>query len=118
VLAQRLVRRVCADCAKPTQPTDAMKEIFAKNHIDISKAQFKKGKGCPTCNNTGYKGRAGIHEILMMDDSIRHLLLSEISSQPIRDLAVKNGMRLMMVDGLIKVAQGVTTLEEVIAATQ
>jgi type IV pilus assembly protein PilB len=118
VLAQRLVRRVCSTCAKPVQADDEMKAVFAKHNIDISKATFKKGKGCDTCNKTGYKGRAGIHELLVMDDDIRRVMLSEISAQPIREQAVKNGMRLMMVDGLIKVAQGVTTLEEVFAATQ
>lgn len=118
VLAQRLVRRVCKECAKPTQLTDEMKVVFEKYQIDISKAKFMKGKGCPVCNQTGYKGRAGIHELLIMDDDIRHVLLSEISAKPIRDAAVKNGMRLMMLDGLIKVTQGVTTVEEILAATQ
>jgi type IV pilus assembly protein PilB len=77
-----------------------------------------QGKGCDTCNKTGFKGRAGIHELLVMDDNIRRILLSEVSAQPIRDQAVKNGMRLMLLDGLIKVTQGVTTMEEVFAATQ
>lgn len=118
VLAQRLVRRVCGECARPAQPTDEMKELFHKFKIDISKAKFMKGKGCPTCNNGGYKGRAGIHELLIMDDPIRRLLTTEVSGPPIRDLAVKGGMRLMIADGLIKVTQGVTTVEEVFAATQ
>jgi type IV pilus assembly protein PilB len=118
VLAQRLVRRVCANCAKPAQLDAAGKELFKKYNIDISKAKFMKGKGCDTCNKTGYKGRAGIHELLVMDDDIRKLLSSDISSAAIRDVAVKNGMRLMMLDGLIKVALGVTTVEEVLAATQ
>lgn len=117
VLAQRLVRRVCKECAKPMQATDEMKKAFEKYKIDISKAKFKKGKGCPTCANTGFKGRAGIHELLIMDEDIRRLLLTEISAGPIRDLAVKNGMRLMMLDGLIKVTQGITTMEEIFAAT-
>ncbi len=118
VLAQRLVRRVCADCGRSIQPTDEMKVVFSKYGIDIANAKFMKGKGCEKCNGTGYKGRAGIHELLVLDDSIRRLMLTEISATPIRDLAVKNGMRLMMVDGLIKVVQGVTTVEEVLAATQ
>ncbi len=118
VLAQRLVRRVCKECARPTTLTDEMKVVFEKYQVDISKAKFMKGKGCDACNKSGYKGRAGIHELLVMDDDIRRLLLSEVSAQPIRDLAVKNGMRLMMLDGLIKVTQGVTTVEEILAATQ
>jgi type IV pilus assembly protein PilB len=118
VLAQRLVRRVCKECARPATLSDEMKVVFDKYKIDISKAKFMKGKGCDACNKSGYKGRAGIHELLLMDDSIRRLLLSEVSATPIRDLAVKNGMRLMMLDGLIKVTQGVTTVEEILAATQ
>ena len=118
VLAQRLVRRVCKECARQIQPTEEMKVVFDKYQIDISKAKFMKGKGCPTCNNSGYKGRAGIHEFLVMSEEIRHLLLSEVSSQPIRNIALTQGMRLMLVDGLIKVCQGVTTVEEVFAATQ
>lgn len=118
VLAQRLIRRVCADCARPMQPTDEMIKLYNKFSIDIGKAQFKKGKGCDKCNGTGYKGRAGIHELLVMDENIRRCLLTEISAGPIRELAVKGGMRLMLLDGLIKVAQGVSTVEEVFAATQ
>ncbi|MBV9079813.1 MAG: Flp pilus assembly complex ATPase component TadA, partial [Elusimicrobia bacterium] len=118
VLAQRLVRRICSSCAKVIQPTDEMKELFAKHNIDISKAKFMKGKGCPTCNSTGYKGRLGIHELLVMDDDIRRQLLLDVAAQPIREVAVKNGMRLMLLDGLIKVAQGFTTTDEVLAATQ
>jgi type IV pilus assembly protein PilB len=118
VLAQRLVRRVCANCARPINATDEMKIVFEKYKIDISKAKFMQGKGCEVCNKTGFKGRAGIHELLLMNDDIRRLLLTEISAQPIREMAVKNGMVLMMLDGLIKVTQGVTTMEEVFAATQ
>jgi type IV pilus assembly protein PilB len=118
VLAQRLVRRNCKDCTRPFQVTDEMKAIYDKFQIDISNARFMKGKGCPTCNSTGFKGRLGIHEFLTMTDSIRHVLLTEVSSQPIREQAVKEGMRLMMIDGLIKVAQGHSTVEEIIAATQ
>jgi type IV pilus assembly protein PilB len=118
VLAQRLVRRVCSSCARPINATDEMKTVFEKYQIDISKAKFMQGKGCETCNKTGFKGRAGIHELLLMNDDIRRLLLTEISAQPIREMAVRSGMVLMMLDGLIKVTQGVTTMEEVFAATQ
>jgi type IV pilus assembly protein PilB len=118
VLAQRLVRRVCSSCARPINATDEMKTVFEKYQIDISKAKFMQGKGCETCNKTGFKGRAGIHELLLMNDDIRRLLHTEISAQPIREMAVRSGMVLMMLDGLIKVTQGVTTMEEVFAATQ
>jgi len=118
VLAQRLVRRVCPNCSKQVQPSDVVKEVFGKFSIDITKGKFMQGKGCDVCTKTGFKGRAGIHELLIMDEDVRRVLLTEVSSVPIRDVAVRNGMRLMMLDGLIKVAQGVTTVEEVLAATQ
>lgn len=119
VLAQRLVRRVCKDCKEPIKPTSEMVKIFADNKIDISKATFYKGKGCGTCNLTGYKGRVAVHELLCVNNEIRTLCLTEVASGPIRDLAVKHGMRVLFQDGLIKVAMGITTVEEVVTvATQ
>jgi len=118
VLAQRLVRRTCTNCAKPIQIDKEAEAIFKKYAIDVSKAKLTKGKGCDVCNKSGYKGRLGIHELLMMDDEVRRVLMTEISSGPIREAGVKGGMRLMMLDGLIKVAQGLTTIEEVFSATQ
>ena len=117
VLAQRLVRRVCKECARPFKITDEWKKVFDKYEIDYSKANLKKGKGCNTCMNSGYKGRAGIHELLIMNDDIRKMMLTEVAAGPIRELAVKAGMRLMIKDGLIKVTQGITTVEEILAAT-
>jgi len=113
VLAQRLVRRVCKDCKEPMQPTPEMVKVFQDNKIDISKATFFKGKGCGTCNLLGYKGRVGVHELLVMNPAIRALCLEETASGPIREQAVKAGMRGLFQDGLIKVTQGLTTLEEV-----
>jgi type IV pilus assembly protein PilB len=113
VLAQRLVRRVCKDCKEQINPDEEIKRVFAENKIDISKATFFKGKGCGTCNLLGYKGRVGVHELLVMDQEIRTLCLSEVASGPIRDVALKNGMRGLFQDGLIKVTMGLTTLEEV-----
>jgi type IV pilus assembly protein PilB len=118
ILAQRLVRRVCKDCKEAVKPTTEMVKVFEENQIDISKAVFFKGKGCGTCNLIGYKGRVGIHEILVMDPEIRQLTVSEVASGPIRAMAVKHGMRTLYQDGLVKVAQGLTTIEEVVSAAQ
>jgi len=115
VLAQRLVRRVCKDCREPIKATAEMKKIFDENKIDISKATFFKGKGCGTCNLVGYKGRLGIHELLVMNNEIRTLCLEESASGPIRELALKAGMRGLFQDGLIKVTMGLTTVEEVVS---
>jgi len=82
VLAQRLVRRVCKDCKEPIKVTGEMKKIFEDYKIDISKATFFKGKGCGTCNLVGYKGRVGIHELLLVSNDIKKLLLTEVASGP------------------------------------
>jgi type IV pilus assembly protein PilB len=117
VLAQRLVRRICKDCKEPIKATPEMIKVFGDNQVDISKATFFKGKGCGTCNLVGYKGRLPLHELLVINGEIRTLVLTEIAAGPIRDLAVKNGMRPLFIDGLIKVTQGLTTLEEVLSVS-
>jgi len=114
VLAQRLVRRVCKDCKEPVKPAPEVVKIFNENQIDISKAVFYKGRGCGTCGMVGYKGRVGVHELLVMDNEIRALTVTEVASGPIRELAIKHGMRTLYQDGLVKVAQGLTTIEEVV----
>jgi type IV pilus assembly protein PilB len=113
VLAQRLVRRVCKECREPIQATPDMIKIFNEHKIDISKATFFKGKGCGVCNLVGYKGRIGVHELLIMNNDIRALCLEEVAAGPIREKAVQNGLRPLFVDGLIKVTMGMTTVEEV-----
>ncbi|MCS7184967.1 MAG: ATPase, T2SS/T4P/T4SS family [bacterium] len=121
VLAQRLVRRVCKECAKPYQPSAEELKIFKDKGItDLSKAKFVKGvgKNCKACGETGYKGRTAIHELLQVDEEMRSLLLKEVAAGPIREFAIKKGMRPLLVDGLIKVINGITTLEEVIGAAQ
>lgn len=119
VLAQRLVRRVCKDCREPIKATPEMIKVFEENKVDISKATFYKGRGCGTCNLVGYKGRAAVHELLMVNNDIRTLCLTEVAAGPIREAGVKGGMRTLFLDGLMKVAMGVTTLEEVYSvATQ
>ncbi len=117
VLAQRLIRRLCK-CKQPAPLEDKYIELYQKYNIDIKGATFYKPVGCDVCRKTGYKGRLGIHELLVMDEELRRLLLSEIAAGPIRDLAVKRGMRLLFADGLIKVAQGHSTVEELMASAQ
>ena len=116
-LAQRLVRRVCKDCKEPIKMTPEMQKIFDDNKIDTSKATLFKGKGCATCNLVGYKGRVGVHELLVLNADIKRLLLSEVAAGPVRELALKNGMRTLFQDGLVKVTQGLTTIEEVITVS-
>lgn len=118
ILAQRLVRKVCPECNQKINLDQEYIELFHKYSIDTTNAVFCKGRGCDNCNGTGYKGRAGIHELLVIDDKMRTLMLKEIAAGPIRELGRKSGMRLLLEDGLIKVTMGITTVEEILATAQ
>lgn len=112
VVAQRLVRRVCRECIETVEPTEREKEIFKEANIDI--LEIKRGRGCPSCNNTGYRGRMAIHEILQIDDQIREFIMSSASAMDIREYVKKQGMLFLLDDGLLKVRDGLTTTEEVL----
>jgi type IV pilus assembly protein PilB len=118
ILAQRLVRKVCPECKEKVKPLPELMEYYAKYKIDVSKATFYKGKGCDLCNGTGYKGRAGIHELLVMDDNLRSLVLKEVAAGPIREMAKAAGMRTLLEDGLVKASNGVTSIEEILSTAQ
>lgn len=118
VLAQRLVRRVCDSCKRKLQMNDEYQKFFSQHKIDISKATLFQGRGCEACGQSGYKGRAGIHEFLVMTDEMKALILKEVASGPIKDLARLQGMRTLLEDGLTKVTMGITTVTEVLATAQ
>src|SRR5881392_1896875 len=117
IVAQRLVRRVCKDCAESLDlPVQAMIEAgFSPEEAKSVKIQ--KGKGCGTCNNTGYKGRTGLYEVMEVDDEIRELVLVGASALELKKKAIERGMLTLRRSGLIKVAAGWTTLEEVARET-
>ncbi|RXI98416.1 type II secretion system protein GspE [Anaerobacillus alkaliphilus] len=112
IVAQRLVRRICRDCKTEQELTVRETQIFAKRGIKAEKVY--KGKGCPTCNMTGYKGRLAIHEILVIDDAIQKMIMNNRPVHEIRDYAMKVGTIFLVDDGLIKVKQGLTTTEEIL----
>ena len=123
-VAQRLVRRVCKKCVKYVNPSKEESEKIKKGLAGVRKeivppsffnADFKipKIQGCPDCNFTGYRGRSGIYEAFLVDDEMKEFILSNPSITATRNLAIKKGMVLMHQDGLIKVLEGVTTIEEV-----
>ncbi len=118
ILAQRLVRRVCNNCKQRITVTDEYQKFFGQYSIDAAGATLFQGKGCDVCRKMGYKGRAGIHELLTMNDAMRTLLLKEIAAGPIRELARAQGMRTLLEDGLVKVTMGISTIEEILAAAQ
>ncbi|MBW7650785.1 GspE/PulE family protein [Anoxybacillus sp. ST4] len=112
VVSQRLVRRVCRDCQEEHEPTKREIEIFARRGLKIEKVM--RGRGCPTCNMTGYKGRIALHELMVMSDEMRKVILNGESLSKLREIAIKNKMIFLIDDGLLKVKQGLTTTEEVL----
>ncbi|MFN8652351.1 MAG: type IV-A pilus assembly ATPase PilB [Gemmatimonadales bacterium] len=117
VVAQRLVRRICKECKAPHTYTDAELAALGDNIEEYRKIQYMKGTGCDTCNGTGYKGRAGLYEVMSLSPELRRLILRGGSVAEIRDQAVADGMLTLRMDGMKKVERGVTTLEEVIKET-
>jgi type IV pilus assembly protein PilB len=115
VLAQRLVRRICPKCRQVYSPPRQVRAAVAKMGLEIEK--FYHGVGCQKCHNTGYSGRIGIHEVLVLNDELRDLITATPSLSHIRDLARKQGMTTLRYDGLTKVQEGVTTVEEVFNAS-
>jgi len=113
VLAQRLVRVICPKCKVPHRPTDAALEAAGIPLEVAAKANFARGKGCNYCQKKGFRGRLGIFELMLMTSRIRELAFKGASTQEIRKAAIAQGMRTLYQDGLQKVINGVTTLEEV-----
>jgi type IV pilus assembly protein PilB len=117
IQAQRLIRRVCKDC-KQEHPTPAEALVEVGFTADEAKSlKTYKGKGCTTCNNTGYKGRIGLYEVLEITDEIRELILIGASALELRKKAVDDGMITLRESGLHKIRAGVTTVEEVVRET-
>jgi type IV pilus assembly protein PilB len=118
VLAQRLVRRVCPDCKAPTNADPDVLRRLGITERDVRGATLMRGAGCARCGGTGYKGRMGIHELMVVDEPLRVAIGSGKSSTEIRDVALeKSDMRTLRQDGIEKALKGVTTLEEVLAVT-
>jgi type IV pilus assembly protein PilB len=117
ICAQRLIRRICKDCAEPVEmpPQALIDEGFTPE--EAKTVQIMRGKGCATCNKTGYKGRTGLYEVMEVDDEIRELILVGASSLELKKKAIERGMITLRRSGLTKVALGWTTLEEVARET-
>jgi type IV pilus assembly protein PilB len=115
--AQRLVRRICSKCkTETTYEEDYLKA--AKVPLDwAEKTTFYKGEGCDACSGTGYKGRQGLYEVMIMSAQLRKAIMNEMSTDEIRDIARSEGMLTLREDGIKKVERGATTLEEVVKET-
>jgi type II secretory ATPase GspE/PulE/Tfp pilus assembly ATPase PilB-like protein len=116
-MAQRLVRVVCKDCAEEAPRYPELLEVFRNHGLPDNNLNLRKGKGCPTCDNTGYKGRTGIHELIVMNDRIRELIIRRASNIEIAQVAKESGMIPLFINGLRKVALGLTTYEELCRVT-
>jgi type IV pilus assembly protein PilB len=117
ILAQRLVRRICPECREETEPSE---EMLLELRIDPEKVKDKKvyrGVGCSTCSNTGYKGRIGLFELMIMDDELREMIIEEANTDELRNKAQAKGMRLLRDIGIRYMFEGITTMDEVVRET-
>ncbi len=118
ILAQRLVRIICPDCKESYKPDpDAMRKLGFTDEEMAGKMVYK-GKGCNNCHHTGFKGRCGIYELLLMNQQMKHLVLNTANANEIREAGIKYGMITLRRDGADKVLQGITTIEEVFRVSQ
>lgn len=119
VISQRLVKRLCPECARAAKITDASLIGRIEGHLDnvieddVADIEFSRPVGCAQCDMTGYKGRMGVHEVLVMDERLDNLVLGKASVNELEDKARELGMITIMQDGLIKAATGKTTIEEI-----
>ena len=117
VLAQRLLRRVCKDCRTPFQPKEEVLTQIGLTASDVGDRPFYFGKGCESCNGTGYRGRVGIYELLDIREPIRQLINERAPSVVIRQKGIELGMTTLRQDGIRNILEGHTTLEEVLKYT-
>ncbi len=117
IVAQRLVRRICTKCKEPFEPTEEQLMELQLTPDDVQGREFYRGRGCDACNHTGYKGRLGLYEIMVIDDDLRELIMQHASTQLLRTEARKRGMRTLRQSGLLAIYEGVTTIDEVVKET-
>ena len=119
IMAQRLVRTICSECKEPYEATEAeVLEIGLSPEMVGVSPKFHRGRGCTRCLQTGYRGRMGIHELLVPSDDVQQLILQNVDSNSIRRKAMSQGMRTLREDGAAKVLAGITTSSEVLRVTQ
>jgi len=115
VLAQRLLRRVCPSCAAPDTPRPGDLQRLGYTPEAVAGARFMQGQGCSECGYTGYKGRIGVYELLVLDEMVRNALIEQRTSHEIRNICIEStGLVTLLEDGIVKAAAGITTIEEVL----
>jgi len=117
VLAQRLVRTICKKCRTPFEPTETQLSLLNLSPHDIGDKVFYYGRGCANCNDTGYRGRKGIFELLVVSEPIRNLINERAPAVVLRQKAVELGMVTLREDGLRSIFDGDSTIEEIVKYT-
>ncbi len=117
VVAQRLVRKICTNCKTEYEPNDDQLFELRLTRDEIKEKKFFYGRGCSKCNNTGYKGRLGLFEIMTFNDEIRSLIMNQASTNVLREAAIKGGMIQLRTNGLDAIYNGITTVDEVLKET-
>ena len=113
IMAQRLVRTICPKCRARFSPAKGVMEDAGLTEEQIAGATFMRGKGCNSCQKSGFRGRIGIYEMMMVDSRIREMIFKNESTPVIRQAAIERGMTTLFQDGIDKVLKGITTFEEV-----
>jgi type IV pilus assembly protein PilB len=117
VLAQRLARRICSDCKIPDEKHPEALAKMGMTEDQIRKVTVMKGRGCNTCNNTGYKGRVALYEVMPFTDPLKELVLQGASSAEIKTEMIRGGVQSLRMAGIAKILEGMTTPEEVLRTT-
>ena len=117
IVAQRLVRRICTGCKVEHRYQPEELKALGGDTREFSGITFFKGRGCEQCNSTGYKGRAGLYEVMSLSAELRRMILKGASTAELQEQAVKEGMLTLRMDGLVKIRKGISTLEEVVKET-
>jgi type IV pilus assembly protein PilB len=115
VMSQRLLRKICPFCATPHKPTSPEIQRMGYAPNDINGIQFQRGRGCTNCQHTGYRGRVGVFELLILDQLVRDAILEHKPSKALRQISIESaGMVTLLEDGIYKAARGITTVDELL----
>ncbi|MBM4308115.1 MAG: type IV-A pilus assembly ATPase PilB [Deltaproteobacteria bacterium] len=117
ILAQRLIRKICMECREPIKVHPQLLIDLGVSPDEVKNFPVYKGKGCSICNNTGYKGRVGLYEVMAIKEEIKELILSRASTSEVKKEAMRLGMKTLRQSGIIKIRDGLTTIEEVLRST-
>ena len=117
ILAQRLIRKICVDCKEPIKVHAQLLIDLGVPPDEVKSFSAFKGKGCPICSNTGHKGRVGLYEVMPMKEEVKELILARASTSEVKKEAMRLGMKTLRQSGIMKIREGVTTIEEVLRAT-